>query len=75
MTLEGIEGEFSERPKTSPASIKSLEREADNHELEAKEQTARAKTKRKKGRKLEKRLLHDKAQAMRLKKVDMPRAK
>ena len=74
VTLEGIEGEFSEKAENVACFIKSLEREADSHELEAKEQTARAKTKRKKAEFLKKRLLQD-MQAMRLKKVDMPRAK
>ena len=71
-TLEGIEGEFNEKAENVACFIKNLEREADSHELEAKEQTARAKTKRKKAEFLKKRLLQD-MQAMKLKKVDMPR--
>lgn len=34
-TLEGIEGEFGEKAENVACFIKSLEREADSHELEA----------------------------------------
>lgn len=60
-TLEGIEGEFSEKAENIACYIKALEREADMHELEAKEQASRAKVKRKKADLLRKRLIESMA--------------
>ena len=72
-TLEGIEGEFNEKAENIACYIKNLEREAEMHELEAKEQASRAKVKRKKADLLRKRLIESMSE-LKIKKVDMPKA-
>ena len=70
-TLEGIEGEFNEKAENIACYIKNLEREADMHELESKEQASRAKVKRKKADLLRQRLIETKADSQ-IHKCDMP---
>lgn len=73
-TLEGIEGEFSEKAENIACFIKELDADASAMEAEAKAMTARAKVKRNLIARLKNMLLEN-MQRCGIKKIDRPRAR